>query len=303
MGTKVFRGLACAMIAAAGATATADAAYPGANGSIIFERKADQFAQNSDPWNVSAGDPASARKLVKIKETALNFAYSPNGKKIAFDAEVPGQEIVVMKANGSKPKVVTKKVKKCIGKRRPAWSPDGKRIAFQCLNKKGFNEHDIWSVNAKGKDLTQVTTQHSAYDPAWSPLGDRIAYTTYGGAIYTVPASGGESTLLSEEGPGGVFGGSWQTLDWAPDGQSLVADASGDGVYTLDATTGAPSTDLADIGGEPVFSPDGSKILYVGFAESAGTQLNLWMMDADGTDKIQVTTDGYDRAPNWGVAP
>jgi Tol biopolymer transport system component len=247
------------------------------------------------------GSPA--QRLVKIKEPSYNFVPSPNGKKVAFDAEIPSQEIVVMSASGKKPKIITKQVKKCIGKQRPTWSPDGKKIAFTCMNKKGFNQHDVWSVNADGSGARQLSTTHDAYSAAWSPLGDRIAYVSYGGTIYTVPADGGESTTLSLEAPGGVFGGNWQTVDWAPDGQSLVSESSGDGVYTINATTGLPSSDLANNGGEPVFSPDGTKILYVGFAESSGTHLDLWMMDANGANKVQVSSGGYDRAPHWGAAP
>jgi Tol biopolymer transport system component len=290
----------CAAVAALASSASA--AYPGSNGKIIFERKADQFAPASDPWTVSAGNPGSARKLVKIREDAYNFVYSPNGRKVAFEANVPSQEIVVMKASGKKPKVITKKVKKCIGKSNPTWSPNGKKIAFTCLNSKGFNQHDVWSVNADGRGIRQLSSTHDAYDPAWSPRGDKIAYTSYGGAIYTLPAGGGTSSLLSEEAPGGVFGGTWERIDWSPDGQTLVADSSGDGVYTLSATTGAPSAKLANGGSEPVFSPDGTKILYVGVAESSGVHLDLWMMDVNGGAKQQVTQGGYDRAPNWAPA-
>lgn len=66
---------------------------------------------------------------------------------------------------------------------------------------------------------------------------------------------------------------------------------------------GPESTNLAPAGMEPVFSPDGIKIVYVGVAESPSSQLELWMMNVNGTGKTQVTTNGYDRAPNWGVAP
>ena len=301
MKVGIVGGLA-AVVAFAGIVGSADAAYPGANGKIVFERKADQFASNSDPWTVSAGNPGTARKLVKIREEAHNFVFSPNGKKIAFEASVPSEELVVMKASGKKPKVITAKIDKCIGKKHPTWSPNGKKIAFTCLNSKGFSDHDVWSVNADGSGLRQISKTHDANVPAWSPRGDKIAYVTYGGAIYTVPASGGASTLLIEEAPGGVFGGVFQRVDWAPNGQALVSDSSGDGIYTINAATGATSADLADGGSEPVFSPDGKKILYVGGAESSGVNLDLWMMDANGANKQRVTQGGYDRAPNWGPA-
>jgi Tol biopolymer transport system component len=291
-----------AIAAAVGLAGSAQAAYPGANGKVVFERKADQFAKSSDPWTVSAGNPASARRLAKIRERGYDFVYSPNGKKIAFDAYVPTQEIVVMKANGSKPKVITKKVRKCMGKARPTWSPNGRKIAFTCLNKKGFSDHDVWSVNANGSGIKQISKTHDAYDAAWSPRGNEIAYTSYGGAIYSVPAGGGSSRMISEEAPGGVFGGTWEMLDWAPDGRTLVADSTGDGIYTINAATGATSGDLANAGMEPVFSPDGTKILYVGIEESSGTKLDLWMMDANGANKTRVTQGGYDRSPNWGPA-
>ena len=301
MKTGVVGGLV-ALVALVGLNASADAAYPGANGKIIFEHKADQFAKNSDPWTVSAGDPGTARKLVKIRETSDNFVYSPNGKKLVFEADVPAEELVVMKANGAKPKVITAKIHKCIGKKDPTWSPNGKKIAFTCFDPKTTGEHDIWSVKANGKGLRQISRTHNAFEAAWSPRGDKIAYTSYGGSIYTVPANGGTSTMISEEAPGGVFGGIYQGVDWSPDGQTLVSDSSGDGIYTINATTGATSTDLADGGSEPVFSPDGKKILYVGGAESSGVNLDLWMMDVNGTNKQRVTQGGYDRAPNWGPA-
>jgi hypothetical protein len=95
--------------------APAEAAYPGANGKIVYEHKADQFASKSSVFTVTAGNPASAGKLVRFREPTYDFVYSPSGKKIAFQAEVPSQEIVVMKANGAKPKVLTKKIEKCIG--------------------------------------------------------------------------------------------------------------------------------------------------------------------------------------------
>lgn len=97
----------------------------------------------------------------------------------------------------------------------PAWSPDGKSIAFQSnrtaqpdLN---FNT-DIWVVAAdntdKGKSLVQVTTNPGADgSPAWSPDGKWIAFTSqldpklfqYATIhIAVAPSSGGEAKVLTK---------------------------------------------------------------------------------------------------------
>ncbi len=69
----------------------------------------------------------------------------------------------------------------------PAWSPDGKRIAFASNRSapdpdRNFNA-DIWTVAAdntdQGKSLVQITTAPGTEGaPAWSPDGKSIAFTT-----------------------------------------------------------------------------------------------------------------------------
>src|SRR5690242_3822374 len=58
----------------------------------------------------------------------------------------------------------------------PAWSPDGRRIAFTTNRRDG--SWDIYVMNANGKAQTPVlATAASEADPAWSPDGLRIAFT------------------------------------------------------------------------------------------------------------------------------
>jgi TolB protein len=56
----------------------------------------------------------------------------------------------------------------------PAWSPDGKRIAFVTFRD---GNYDIHLMNADGSGRVNLTA-HSAQDtsPAWSPDGKRIAF-------------------------------------------------------------------------------------------------------------------------------
>ena len=300
---KSFVGLAC-IVATVVTAAPADAAFPGSNGPVVYEHKADQFANKSLPFTVTPGLAGSAGKLVGIRGVATsNFVYSPNGRKIAFEAENSSNpsEIFVMSSQGTKLVAITKRVRPCISESVPSWSPSGKHIAFICFRSGGINDYEIYTIKTDGTELKRITNDSSPdiIDFArWSPEGDRIAFEQGGGVLKTVPAGGGTPVTLNSNAPG--ITGVWSRFDWKPDGSELVAESIGDGIYRLNADTGAVLTgDLADAGIEPAFSPDGTRIVYALFNDS----YDLWTMDTNGGTDQQVTFNGYDRAPNWGIAP
>jgi len=73
----------------------------------------------------------------------------------------------------------------------PAWSPDGKRIAFQSNRDGNF---DLYVMDKNGSNLTQLTNSpDTEVSPAWSPDGKRIAFVADQGRvenIYVMDADG-----------------------------------------------------------------------------------------------------------------
>ncbi len=128
----------------------------------------------------------------------------------------------------------------------PAWSPDGKSLAFTSNRStpdpdRNYNS-DIWVVAAdntdKGAHLTQVTTNSGPdRSPAWSPDGKWIAFVTQTDVkamIYAthhlalVPSTGGEAKVLTL-----AFDRSVRRPRFSPDGRAIYFIADDDGTQNL----------------------------------------------------------------------
>ncbi len=93
--------------------------------------------------------------------------------------------------------------------------------------------------------------------------------------------------------------GTWMDVDVSPDGRTIAFSLLGD-IYTMPVSGGTP-TRLADgLAWEiqPRFSPDGRRIA---FTSDRGGGDNIWLMNADGSDKRQVTKEKFRllNQPSW----
>ncbi|MEM9617128.1 MAG: amidohydrolase family protein [Pseudomonadota bacterium] len=85
--------------------------------------------------------------------------------------------------------------------------------------------------------------------------------------------------------------GTWMSVDVSPDGRTITFDLLGD-IYVMPIAGGEARAIASGVPWEmqPRFSPDGSKIAFT--SDRAGGD-NIWIMNADGSDKRQVTKESF----------
>lgn len=220
------------------------------------------------------------------RETCLSEGVDPSwshdGERIVFTG---GEGIAVMNADGTEVRTLIRhdfldapEWPAGIGVAKPAWSPDGRRIAFEHQGDGDIRPAQIYVMEADGSGPRRVTRtegrQFAESDPAWAPDGSSIALWSYGYGIATVDPDGdGVPASIHPPSPGVAYGAK---PAWAPDGSRIAFTVFREGgwaaagcppevcsVWAVGSGGSVAEPLLAD-GYHAVWSPDGSRLAYLG---------------------------------------
>ncbi len=230
----------------------------------------------------------STQKLHHNENTSTSAAISSG--LIAFSDYSGGMyDIYTMNADGSNRTKLTDNMNAS----NPAWSPDGKHIAFDAALDQNFPTPGLFIMNADGSGMKQLTNC-CAIEPSWSPDGTRIAFTSgfshadHTPDIYVMNSDGTNTKQLT------TLGGS--EPNWSPDGTHIVFASHRDcapdvpvpcaSIYIMNAD-GSDQTKLHDFGFTPAWSPDGMHIAFdIRTDDYSGG--GIYIMNADGSNVIEV---------------
>jgi Tol biopolymer transport system component len=260
------------------------------------------YLMNSDGSNV--------QRLTHSK-SADQPAWSPDGKRIVFSLKKGRNhwEIAVMRADGTDLKELTRHERgfletlgwvgagtvastlklpvesygKEVDLETPAWSPDGKNLAF-ALGSTGGN-HEIFLMDLENSKLRQLTRLEKDIGfPAWSPDGKKIAVVSLvDRRTFVMDADGSNVRQVTREDA--------TNPAWSPDGKKIAVSLRIGfwQIYVMNAD-GSSLRQLTDTQSDnitPDWSPDGKAIVFA--SRRGGRAQAIYVMDADGSNVRQLT--------------
>ena len=233
------------------------------------------------------------------------LSWSPDGKYLAFSGQ-PGPRkpngIFLLSLETLETRQLTKPPEGFLGDSTPAYSPDGKLLAF--VRGASSRDVEVYVMPADGGEPTRLTFDNrSGRSLGWTGDSKSIVFSSwfYGGLLlWRVNAAGGKPEQLNV---GGEFA---STLAVSRNGDELAysQEFRDTNIWRIElngATARSSATKLISSTRQdysPQYSPDNKRVAFT----SGRTGNNeIWMSDADGQNPVPITSFGGPDvgSPRW----
>jgi TolB protein len=245
-------------------------------------------------------DGAEMKLVSSSDRQAMSPAWASDGRRFSYMEFQAGKGTLYLQemATGRRGTVATSGAALDF---TPAFSPDGRTLAFSRATEEGT---DLYTINIKDNCCLRRLTVGRFSDnlsPTFSPDGQRIAFvSTRPGLpqIYVMAADGTDQQLFAPFDYGVT--GSSNAPEWSPDGQSVAfhRDVAGTlQVFVLDVRT-RTVRQLTSVGRneDPTWAPDSRHLAFV--SDRSGYR-QLWIIDLE-TGRIRpLLQQSGARLPAW----
>jgi tricorn protease len=244
-------------------------------GAIVFERFGGlglydlQTGKTADvPVTVSGDMPEVRERYVAAGERLDAASVSPNAARAVFQAR---GEIVTVPAEKGDPRNLTNTPGAM--ERDPAWSPDGKTIAYFSDESGEYMLH-LKPQDGKGETVKIALGEKPTYyfSPRWSPDSKKIAYSDAHLVLWYVDIAAKKAVRVDKDRFWSSLGAA---LTWSPDSQWLAYEKTLPNymgaiyLYGLESGKSTQVTDGMSDARLPVFDADG-KYLYFSASTDSG---------------------------------
>jgi Tol biopolymer transport system component len=218
--------------------------------------------------------------------------WSPDGSKILF-AVKDVWNLYTIDADGTNLTQVTD-----FRSNNGDWSPDGTQIVFQSDHQNEPQDTpDIYRIDVTGENLVEILDDPAVpdFNPRWSADGSQIMFISGRAGKYQVFLMNADGSDVVQVTAGGS---SITNASLSPDGNRIAFTYPQGGKFTdlyVIGKDGSPDsvvrlTQDATFDDGTAWSPDGEKIFF--YSDRSGNY-DLWMINADGTNPVQLTDDEY----------
>jgi TolB protein len=302
-GRRIARSLAGALFVLLGGVLAATAtAHKTARPSLLTFAKLNT-ARPGSHLCIGRPDGASLHLLGARGWQPGRSSWSPDGRYLAFEADTASAgyygsthltDIFIATARGRIVRNLTKRL--AAGDMLdPAWSPNGRWIAFAAH---GGGLDDPYVLRVVHPDGSGVRSLHLVgTHPTWAPDSRRLAYQGEGGIFIANLRGGTPPTLIVP----GAYAPSWSpngaTIAYSTDGFGLRSDVwaahpNGSDPHNLTNTSGIGEAD-------PIWSPGGRMLAFTYYFDRGAPayEVDVGVMSASGTNPRTVVHEAW--TPSW----